>query len=260
VYRLTDVPDGYRTEVLRTGEERICITAAPLIGKAELKDHVLQCELRYDSGHTAHSVIMPIAEPAQVEVDGAELAKHADLGAIAEGWAYDENLGCVTVKLSFGADARRLRVIQAKPKVSRLPLPQWEFNRPNDTEGWGTTHDVKPLRVEGGRLIIEADGGDPYLSSPGIMAEAETMRGLQFRARATAPGGQVFWANEDGGFAPGRSASFDLPADGQYHVVEIDLSGHAQWKGLISRIRLDTAGAPCIFEVDWIRPLKGPQR
>jgi len=225
-----------------------------------LKDHVLQCELRYDSGHTAHSVIMPIAEPAQVEVDGAELAKHADLGAIAEGWAYDENLGCVTVKLSFGADARRLRVIQAKPKVSRLPLPQWEFNRPNDTEGWGTTHDVKPLRVEGGRLIIEADGGDPYLSSPGIMAEAETMRGLQFRARATAPGGQVFWANEDGGFAPERSASFDLPADGQYHVVEIDLSGHAQWKGLISRIRLDTAGAPCIFEVDWIRPLKGPQR
>lgn len=256
VFSLTGVPDGYRTEVVRAGESRVCITAAPLISEVGFKDNILQFSLRYDAGQTAYAAIMPIAEPVQVEVGSAELVKRAELSEDAEGWSYDPALKCLTLKLRFAADARRVRVIGAGPATPELPAPKWEFDRPGDTEGWEAQHDVNPLRVEDGRLIVEASGEDPYVASPSIMADAESLGGLQMRARATAPGGQVFFSTDAGGFAPERSASLHLPADGQFHIIEIDLSGNEHWKGLITRVRIDTAGPPCVVEIDWIRPLK----
>ncbi len=256
VMELVGAPGGMRTETVLDAGKPICITAAPVVSDAKLDEGALRFALRYDAGQTAFTAVMPIAEPTAVEVEGAKLARA--VGAIlgAEGWSYREGLGCLTIKLKFGDAARQVRIVGAKVTQPELPVPDWEFNTDGDTEGWEAAHDVAPLTTQGGNLIVNVTGGDPYLVGPGIGVPAGDFAGFVFRARATAPGGEVFFGNDKGGPSPLRERAFQLPADGQFHEVKVDLRDHPEWSGTITRLRLDFAGPPCQVEIDWIRMLK----
>jgi hypothetical protein len=162
----------------------------------------------------------------------------------------------LTLKLQFGEAVRRVRVGGAKAITPEALTPDWEFNTEGDTEGWQAANDVAPLRGEGGNLVIDVTGGDPYIIGPGISVGASDYAGVVLRARATAPGGEAFFATDTGGMSPQRERSLDLAGDGQFHEVTVDLRDHPEWKGTITQLRLDFGGAPCRVEIDWIRMLK----
>jgi hypothetical protein len=254
VEELTGVPAGMRTEVVRDGLQPICINAAPIISEATLADGTLTFGLKYDAGNMAYAALMPMAEPAAVEVDGRALPR-AD--GSAEGWSYREGLGCVTLKLRFGESVRKVRITGAKGITPDLPAPSWGFDTDGDTEGWQAAHDVAPLTAEGGNLVVEVTGGDPYIVGPGITAAAAQYPALAFRAKATGSGGEVFFATDSGGFSPKHERALALPGDGQWHEVTVNLADHPEWRGTVTQLRLDFAGPPCRVEIDWIKLVKG---
>ena len=265
VLEILEAPTGVQTEVVATADDRrLVINAAPRITDATVVDGALQLSLRYFPGATAQTAIMPIAEPARIEVDGTELARQparegaaeggAAEGGAAEGWSYAADIGCLTIQLRFGQTPRAVRIAEALPIVPGAGTYAWEFNGSDGAaEGWQAAHDVAPLTAENGSLRVSVTGADPYIHSPTVFVDAAAHRGIVFRAKATGRGGQLFFSNEEGGFAPMRSVAFDLPADGQFHEITLDLSRHAHWKGLITRLRLDFAAAPCDVELDWVR-------
>ena len=253
VLEILEAPTSVQTEVVAVGDKRVVIDAAPRIAGAGIKDGVLQFSLKYYPGETAQTAVMPIAEPTQIEVDGAELAKRAALADVAEGWSYAPDTGCVTIKLGFGKSPRQVRVIKAVPMVPGTGVSSWEFDREGAAEGWQPAHGVTPFVVKGGSLCFSVSGDDPYIVGPSVLVNAAEHPGVVFRAKVTGRGGQLFFGNQNGGAAPERSVSFDIPADGQFHEVTVDLSAHPEWKGLITQIRLDFADAPCEVELDWVR-------
>jgi hypothetical protein len=255
VLELMGAPAGMRTEVVHDGDKPICINAAPIVSDAALAGGTLSFGLRYDPGNTAYAAVMPLAEPAGVEVDGAVLPRLDDAAA-EEGWSYREGVGCLTLKLRFGQAVRKVHTLGAKAIAPEMPAPDWEFNTAGDTEGWRAAHDVAPLTTEDGNLVVEVTGGDPYIYGPGMTADAAEYSGVVFRAKTTAPGGEVFFATDTGGLSPARERAFALPGDGQFHDVSIDLADHPEWKGAITQLRLDFAGPPCRVDIDWVELLK----
>ncbi|MBM3958029.1 MAG: hypothetical protein FJ313_08265, partial [Gemmatimonadetes bacterium] len=216
VEELMGVPAGMRTEIVQDGAQPICINAAPIVSDATLAGGTLTFGLRYDAGNTAYAALMPVAEPAGIEVDGKALPRAE---GSEEGWSYREGLGCLTLKLRFGETVRKVRITGAKAIAPELPPPAWGFDTEGDTEGWRAANDVAPLTAEGGSLVVEVTGGDPYIHGPGITADAAQYPALAFRARATATGGEVFFATDSGGFSPKHERALDLPGDGQWHEV-----------------------------------------
>ncbi len=253
---LLGVPTGTRTEVVLCEGKPVSITAAQLVSDARVSGDRLELSLRYDAGYTSYTVIMPMAEPRVVLVDGQPLARCAEPVEEDEGWSYDEGPGCVTLKLRYGAEARRVSLSPVRPIKSELRPPGWEFDAEGNAEGWTPAHDVDPLEVREGKLIVTVTGPDPYIASPRMSAPAAEYPEVVFRVRVTKPGGQLFFANARGGFAPERSRSFEVPADGQFHEVRLDMSDHAEWTGLVNQIRLDFGSAPCTAELEWVRLVK----
>jgi hypothetical protein len=242
--------------VVRDSGRPVCITSAPVISDPQLAEGVLRLGLRYEPGQAAWTAVMPVAEPTRVVVDGADLPKGQAGIEGAEGWSYRASVGCLTLKLRYDRKApRAVQIVGAKAIAPTLPSPGWEFDG-GSTEGWAGAHDVAPLGAKDGRLIIEVTGGDPYLYGPAFEADAAEYPGIVFRARATAPNGQLFFATDSGGFGEARSRAFTLPADGAFHEVRMDLRDHPEWKGTITQFRLDFAGPPCHVEIDWVRMLK----
>jgi len=256
VFELMGRPAGVRTEVVREGGQPICINAGPIVSEAKMAGGALEFGLRYDPGNVAYTAVLPLAEPATVEVDGAELPRCNGPSEAGEGWWYRAGVGCLTLKLRFGEAVRRVRIPNARAIAPEMPPPDWEFDTPGDTEGWQAANDVAPLRTEGGNLVVEVAGGDPYIVGPGMNVGASDYAGIVLRAKATAPGGGIFFATDSGGMSPQRERGFDLPGDNQFHEVTVDLRDHPEWKGTITQLRLDVGGAPCRVEIDWIRMLK----
>jgi hypothetical protein len=250
---LLGAPVGVDTEVVRDGGKRISINSAPRVSDAKLDRGVLSFGLRYDAGHTAYTTVMAIAEPTQIEVDGVELAKRPGAIDTPEGWSYRADIGCVTLKLQYGQAVRTVRITRATVMEPGFGETSWDFNE--GVQGWIGMNDVEGLEVRDGNLIVKATGGDPYIGSPALLADASKYSGVTFRAKATLPGGQVFFAAK-GGFSATRSKSFNLPADGQFHEVTVDLSDNPEWTGMITQLRLDCAAAPCELQIDWIRLVK----
>jgi hypothetical protein len=253
VLALLAVPNGVQTAIVRLGGPPVAINSAALIGEPRLAAAALQFTLRYDAGFSAYSAVMPLAEPERVEVDGAELARQRSLVNAAEGWSYEPQVGCVTLKLAFGAEPRTVRLIKPQVITAGLPTPGWEFDATGDAEGWSPAHSVAPFQVADGTLKVTVTGVDPYLLSPGFSVAAAACPAVVFRARATAPGGQVFFTTDEGGLSADRQVSFHLPADGQFHDVRVEMTGNPLWKGTVRQIRLDFMDAPCAVELDWIR-------
>lgn len=259
VLDLLGAPHGVQTQIVGDKDKRLVINSAPLISAAKLQDGILQFSLAYDAGCTAYTTVLPLAEPVQVEVDGTELTQRPTLTDLPEAWAYDPALGCLTLKLRYGQGPREVRITKATPIALEPGVPAWTFNTDGDAQDWEALHDVKPLTVTGGRLVVEVTGGDAYIGSPPVAVEAAEHPGVIFRARATAPDGVVYFASQNGGFSPARYRAFQLPADGQFHEVKVDLSDHPEWKGLITQIRLDFHPAPCTAEIGWVRFLDKPK-
>jgi hypothetical protein len=260
VLDLMGVPSGVYTEVARSEGKRIAISSAGPISDVKLQRSVLEFKLSYDAGRTAYSALMPIAEPVQVEVDGLELAMRPNPIDLPQGWSYRKDLGCVTIKLAYDKTPHTVRIIKATVIEPPSAKPEFDFTTAADPLGWSAAHDVDPLKVEAGHLLVTATGPDPYIISPALQFAAKDFPTVVVRLRVSKPDGQMFFTTSKSGWAPARSVSFQVPADGKFHDVTIDLSGNAEWKDVITQLRLDFAAGPCTAEIESVRAQKAPAK
>jgi len=131
----------------------------------------------------------------------------------------------------------------------------WEFEKPGDDEGWGSTMQMTDLRVEGGSLKATTTGNDPAFFGPPVEIDAGRYRHVLIRVRIDKPGSaQLFWSTDLAPESEATSHVFPLIADGSFREYNLDLGKTATWAGQVRRLRLDpgsTSGAH--VEIDYIR-------
>lgn len=131
----------------------------------------------------------------------------------------------------------------------------WEFNTDGAMDGWSAGADLADVEVKGGVLAGRSTGRDPILQVGGLQVEADSLHRLAFRMRSdTADRVQVFWATTLLAMSGEASVGIDVPGDGQFHDYEIDLGKNANWRGIVTVLRIDPANGPGPkFALDYVR-------
>lgn len=257
VFRLMGTLSAAGVDGVRTASGWIAVNGPGMVTDAAITNGTLTANLSYFPGESASAAVMPVSKPASVSVDGQTL-QYLEKGQPGEGqWTYDKNLGCVTLKLKFGAKPSRLIVTGVQRQALALNQTEWVFAEPGDAQGWTAAHDLSEPTVADGVMKLQVTGADPYLVGPACSAPASQYRGITARLRVSKPGGQFYWGTDAGGIAQERNVGFTVPTDGQFHDVTVDLTSHPQWRGIIRQLRFDPAGVEGdTVEVQWIKLLK----
>jgi len=159
---------------------------------------------------------------------------------------------------------KQLQITSVSPTVLEIDHLQveyqfygWEFNNPQNTDGWFAWWMMQPLQIVNGSLTSTVTGSDPYLGSPYLGIDAARFNRIEIRMRTTQGGsGQIF-------FSPGQrqvtkdetSVFFPITSDGEYHVYTINLAYTSLWQGTIMHLRLDPMDSVGDFSIDYIHIL-----
>lgn len=159
------------------------------------------------------------------------------------GWEFDPALG-----------------LFVQPAVSTGTAISWDFDTDGDTEGWQAANGVAPLEVADGVLRVTVTGFDPYFFAPPVELAGQRDRLLRIRARGTGADrlGLYFATVESPTLAEDKNIRIDLPMDGEFHELTLDLGALNQhWRdGTVTTIRLDVepaASEGAVLEIDWLR-------
>ena len=113
----------------------------------------------------------------------------------------------------------------------------WVYANASDT-GW-------PIQ---GELHVLPGENDPQTLGPLGFWQAQEAPVLYVRAaHQTGPTtAEVFFGTPEAGFSEERSTRFEVIPDGEYHTYAVDLSACPEYRGVITRLRLDpvTTGGP----------------
>jgi hypothetical protein len=131
----------------------------------------------------------------------------------------------------------------------------WEFDIPNDSEGWATWNQLQPFQIRNGSISSRSTGDDPYMGSPFMSIDAAEFSRIEIRMRNSAGNdAQIFFVTDvDPGWDEYKSKHLSITGDGAYHTYTVDMSGVESWKDRIQQIRLDPMTVPGDFEIDYIR-------
>jgi hypothetical protein len=224
----------------------------------------LTAELTYPAGENGYTVLVNLARPEGVLLDGAPLAESGDLpkGATA-GWQYLAPYAmCVVRTVQDGKHTLELRGARYRRSDLTPDLRKTiAFEFATGAEGWLPANAIGDLDSREGALQVPVTGGDPYLTRSAMSVDGDQVKTIVVRmllpALAHAEYGQWYWGTKDApGFAEARVARFEVLADGQWHEYRIPVGQDPAWRGqAITSVRLDPfqAGDPVTVEVDWIR-------
>ena len=258
---LKGLDPGLRSVPFRMDDGLVHITA-PADIKAGVAGGGLQIEVTYLAGEIMYLTVAPVVVGQETKVTsaGAGLTRVDDLPPGSVGWAYNEQLRIMTMgvkcddqgvaKLSIGGIERGV------PETPR-ELGQWEFEE--DAAGWQQANSCQ-VTWQDGAMRITTTGDDPYALSGPANIDAERHKKPAMRVRLT--GGNavgLFWRSTvSPGWGEDKHMNVPVPADGQWHEIEFDLSQQELWAGKVLQIRVDIepADAPVgtALDVDWIRP------
>ena len=134
--------------------------------------------------------------------------------------------------------------------------PDWHFER--DRQGWSYWNAVDLRYPPDGALHVSLEREDPYLIAPQQTWQARDVPRIYIRAALHGSNGraQVFWepAGADG-FSERESLFFEMTPDGRFHTYAVDLAASPEYRGVITRFRLDPSdgGAPgASLDLDWV--------
>jgi len=84
-------------------------------------------------------------------------------------------------------------------------------------------------------------GADPYLGGPPLIADAARYREIVVRMAVSAgTGAQLYWTTKDSpATAEDKVVNIAIVGDGQMRDYAFPVATHPNWKGTITRIRLD---------------------
>jgi hypothetical protein len=257
VFRILDEPSSAGTDGVVTATGWIAVNGPADISDVALKGDTLTARASYLTGQTGVVAILPVTKPSSVTADGKPLQFLAKGEPDVGQWAYNVGLACVTLKLTFGAQPSAIALAGVRRAEPVAGATEWTFTTPDDPLGWTPVNDLGEPTVADGILKMSITGSDPYFISPPFAISADKATGIALRIRCTKPGGQLFWATDAGGLAPARAVEFAFPADGEFHDVSVDLSGHPEWKGNIRQIRVDFNDGPGgVAELQWVKVVR----
>jgi hypothetical protein len=119
-----------------------------------------------------------------------------------------------------------------------------EFAEATDAAGWGSV-DLEPLTVDGGSLVVNTTGGDPYIVKN--LALENDYKILEFRMKVVTGAEaqfRTYWSEAATGRGMSEATTFLFPEiaqDGEYHVYQIDYTRATVAK--FDAIRLDPSTA-----------------
>ena len=124
--------------------------------------------------------------------------------------------------------------------------PRWRFAAAADWKGWSASA-ISGREIKDGRLAFRTSGADPFLISPGFTASARLYTKAAIRMSVSANADvQLFWQTEDAaGMSELRSMHFTAHP-GAPATYEVPLAATPQWRGVITRLRLDPGARPGI--------------
>lgn len=134
-------------------------------------------------------------------------------------------------------------LILLRPSLgSTGPLPVWEFDSQETLTQWAPNAHLVNVRIEGGAMIAEAAGSDPFIHNKNLKLSADHRQFLVIRVRANRPGPlELFWSGETegrfGGLTEAKKESVLLRGDGSWEEIPIFPFWHTE--GTIRQIRLD---------------------
>lgn len=170
------------------------------------------------------------------------------------------------VKLAFPAlwtliIACTLTVRPTTTQVSTGLLVEWQFDRPNDLQGFQPNSQIKDVKVSDGILSFRTVGSDPILElrAP-LEIPASPWNAIEIRLKADRDGtAEFFWSNTTepphGGFRPNKRTAFWVVGDGKWRTYRVFPFWHPE--GKIIRLRFDPFGN-AHFEIDFIRIVELP--
>ena len=145
--------------------------------------------------------------------------------------------------------------LKAATQVDVFSRVQWSFDG-GTLEGWAPSGAADVTINADKTMTITAKGDDPIAIGPDTEADATVYGAVKVRAKSPfSTAARLYFATKDApAFAESRAVDFTVPSDGAMHDVIVDLHDHPDWKGTITKLRLDpvTKGTGA-FVVDDIR-------
>jgi len=145
---------------------------------------------------------------------------------------------------------------------ARSPI---DFNFDESTEGWKAENHIEALRVDGGRLVGQITGGDPFLLRTGLAIDGDQCPVLRIRLSLDSSSrGQFLWITKQSPtWGEPKVFQWSLHGDGQLREYRLDLSKHPAWTGqTIIGLRIDPGdwdhrqARSGSFAVDYVRGLR----
>ncbi|MBI4024185.1 MAG: hypothetical protein HY360_04335 [Verrucomicrobia bacterium] len=132
----------------------------------------------------------------------------------------------------------------------------WEFNNPDDLEGWKLDGFTDKGDIANGTLKATATRGNPHIFSPGVEIDAANQGSIIFSMKLgkgiRSKGCLLFITEDQPNYSDEAQVIFNLKADGEMHEYEVDMGKNPLWKGKVIQLRFQP------FFVQW--PLPEEQR
>ena len=130
--------------------------------------------------------------------------------------------------------------LKAWTQVDVFSRVQWSFDG-GTLEGWAPSGAADAVINADKTMTISAKGDDPIAIGPDTEIDAATYGAVKVRAKSPfSSAARLYFATKDApAFAESRAIDFTVPSDGAMHDVVVDLHDHPDWKGTITKLRLD---------------------
>ncbi len=247
---------------LKTGEGELRISAAGRLSNPAFAAGTASFTVTYTPPQSGYVTVCRTSRPTQVRVNGV-VAPEVPLPSDEPPpcWRYLDYAGLLEIRLN-GSGEHRLELdgVVSVARGLKVPLAtSMDFGFDADAEGWQPTHDVGPLGVTDGVLLVPVRGPDPYIVRTNCQFAAAEVHQLRV-CMALDPGlpanAQVFWiTNASPAFDETKSLRFAVTPDGQFHEYVLPVGEHPEWQGTIAGLRLDPTGGPGTGDVrvDYVR-------
>jgi hypothetical protein len=133
-----------------------------------------------------------------------------------------------------------------------------DFRFDTSLRGWTGLSDLGPMRLQGGRMVADVTGPDPYMSAPPLDLAPDSVKALVIRMHSTCGEfGQLYFRAE--GVQAGAEEMcirFPVEAGAPMRDIRIPVGDHPLWRGRrITYLRLDPehGAAPGQVQIESVR-------
>jgi hypothetical protein len=136
----------------------------------------------------------------------------------------------------------------------------WQFDQNDFTQFWYSGNNVSELNTNGGKLVFNISGKDPYFYSPLTRLDPNSSRYLKIKLKNQTAGteAQLFWITKtDTLWDEAKSVRFKIiPNCSDFKTYLVDLYSNPDWSGIVKQLRFDPANNSVSsghYEIDFAR-------